>query len=102
MSNNEKLNKKLAEWAGFVLYGDYTYFTSSLDACFRWLVPKLEYYFSFKFWQTLYKGEARRWVCQAHNKGWVADFGKVETYAETPALALCKAIEQLIDKEAEG
>lgn len=94
-------NKKLAEWAGFVGIIDYPNkasighpstksglfikldFTQSLDACFKWLVPKLSDYFigssvdghTATVWNISYSYGAK---------------------AETPALALCKAIERLI------
>jgi len=105
----EELNKKLAEWAGWrqtkvsserpvaLAYTDLEGretgfvpgFTESLDACFKWLVPKL----------TGYKIEG-------HSNGMVIvgayDYSKgfKNGYAEakTPALALCLAISKLIDK----
>ena len=105
----EELNKKLAEWAGFTyeetadgdwhwfdMYGDplsptglsgEPLFTDSLDACFKWLVPKL-------VWNV--------WLINADN-GWefsiMMPMRQVVGKAETPALALCKAIEKLIDEE---
>ena len=110
-------NRKLAEWAGFrqvVGYwqvkwqevtweypdGDYCpddslpNFTQSLDACFKWLVPKLL---------------ATHEVTLHHWDKWEADlFAKVPlsldsgvVTAETLALALCLAIEKLIDGGAE-
>ena len=77
--NEQELNKKLAEWAGFSIWAEWDtgfqlfrtpqkpspdgvhydseefeknyydpistdYFTQSLDACFKWLVPKLKGY----------------------------------------------------------
>lgn len=91
---NEELNKKLAEWAGVKPHPvyptgyDYPYFTDSLDACFKWLVPKLE---SYEL-KLNYKKHCA-WV-KLPTK--YTEFGM----AETPALALCLAIEKLIDKEA--
>lgn len=99
---NKELNKKLAEWAGFKEKGTgYVWpdrrfdkvpdFTESLDACFRWLVPKLH----------------QVTIIQEFNSEAYADvviqpeyeYLHYKEWAETPALALCLAIEQLIDKE---
>jgi len=109
--NEQELNKKLAEWAGFKnprfeeegiiftgaingrvwgnLYVDL--FTQSLDACFKWLVPKAEL------------DEIRVWKTGA---GWGADIMPrtlttpiVNNYGETPALALCLAINKMIENE---
>ncbi len=113
----DELNKKLGEWVGFEfswgsngkLY-DHRYiktfsfpkdfiarsrffqpdcsnfpdFTHSLDACFRWLVPKLGYYL---ITDTNGKEEAMVWL----------DGDVFEARGKTPTLALCKAIEKLID-----
>lgn len=103
---NEELNKKLAEWAGFRIYAiggasswikptggievKLPKFTESLDACFKWLVPKLPYIFVFDYAEG-------GWACFARGCEGAPD--KAVGEAETPALALCKAIEQLIDKE---
>ncbi|HUW46153.1 MAG TPA: hypothetical protein VMW50_10220 [Dehalococcoidia bacterium] len=107
----ELVNKKLAEWAGFVdthrkfssqssyrgdawLHPDgnekpLPNFTESLDACFKWLVPNIRY--------SLAKRIDNR------HESWVNELGHdILTYyavADTPALALCLAIEKLIDKE---
>lgn len=102
----EELRKKLAEWAGFKhgwfdwRYPDGEYwrelpnFTESLDPCFKWFGPKLEYFFEFRFNETLWKDEDKRWRCRLFNKGFKDRF---ESYGNTPALALCRAIEKLID-----
>lgn len=116
-----ELNEKLARWAGFtwgtypqedargynynhyhVKYPDGSYqesdgviinFTSSLDVCFKWLVPIL--------WicdMTMHEGLFFSWkVGHPSYKDTVV--GPAE---EDAALALCKAIEQLIDKENDG
>jgi len=117
---NEELNRKLAEWAGFRetrlssghlgwLYppeyslekGYLPNFTDSLDACFKWLVPA---------WNTkarpipswienitfcLMSGDLIRCDLQQFDNDY-------DTWADadTPALALCKAIEKLIDETA--
>lgn len=116
----KELNEKLARWAGFrpptqeeyspgsrpqpdmekrgwgFMYpsGEIKWylpnFASSLDACFKWLVPKL-------------LAEGLSLHVTASERGYLsAVYGGSEYYSsreETPALALCKAIEQLIDKE---
>ena len=108
-----ELNQKLAEWAGFkdiklkdcgdaelwsyvgtepdkyspwkqVMLPD---FTISLDACFKWLVPKVKYY-QINNWNKKQKPIA--FVLDADENTYSAS-------AETLALALCKAIEKLID-----
>ncbi len=107
----DELNKKLAEWAGFKLeeytttglvmhlkrwvYPDskkYEWlpsFTESLDACFKWLVPKLP---------------AGCLLWYGHNKGFgaVINFPHQEVDNDNPALALCLAIEKLIDGVKKG
>ena len=111
--DKEALNKKLAEWAGFEeakdredghLYtigweypddsklGKLPNFTESLDDCFKWLVPKLQN-----------KGQVIELIAYEHKR-----FGFVVTSVlenktlvvirnDNPALALCLAIEKLID-----
>ena len=105
MMNKQVLNEKLAEWAFpdadtvqvdeehiFVVFRD-TFrkqfgnevmylFTQSLDACFKWLVPKLE--------PRLEKIKAL--------ESWLRDY-LFDNPTPEPALALCLAIEKLIDKE---
>jgi len=115
----EELNRKLAEWAGFrEVYAKskpfewlwwlspqderlriLPSFTDSLDACFKWLVPKLK--------SLLDKETTRMQLECSHRKEgewlfWFDDYTPHSHhygYAETPALALCKAIEKLIDEE---
>ena len=117
----EELNKKLAEWAGFrptTLEGWEGYykapegvqvawtcckpsFTESLDACFKWLVPKLDKDYAYVLLQDKSGGQ-HYWVCEIYpdclltRKGYQALSGET---SKTPALALCKAIEKLIDEE---
>ena len=113
MVNQEELNKKLAEWARFWhdKGGDSLSdihvrprwcspspryrkleppnFTQSLDTCFKWLVPKLE---------------GNIWLINADYSWEFSIMSRGKQFigkAETPALALCKAVEKLIDKEAE-
>lgn len=114
-----ELNEKLARWAGLQIRlatdehyhwfdGDdicssvvledgveYIPFTDSLDACFKWLVPKLR--------QVTMSNSI------VHPEGWMVDIfagggvGKLldrsSGAAKTPSLALCLATEQLIDSE---
>ncbi|KKM93253.1 hypothetical protein LCGC14_1210260 [marine sediment metagenome] len=112
---NKELNKKLAEWAGFrrIPYQDcedgkawgypdsseWDYerdlpnFTKSLDACFKWLVPKTR---EKKFMLNLSSGML------VSNTTVTLHKSKEETYqgfSEDPALALCKAIEKLIGEK---
>jgi len=103
---NEELNKKLALWAGFAKhrqFSDWWYrpdgrdisrlprFTSSLDACFKWLEPKLLSY-QLNNWGN------NNHHCVIHREG----VNYVGAYAKTPALALCLAIEKLIEEELSG
>ena len=92
MDRLEQLNKKLAKWAGFEfvnyrywLYPDGTYhkelpnFPQSLDACFEWLMQKPKSKVFLVLW-------AMDVVCD-----WA------EGKEPRPALALCLAIEKLIN-----
>jgi len=106
---NNELNKKLAEWAGFTpmcdreegtkyivtwefpnskIFGDCPNFTESLDACFKWLVPKLEHY---SLWKQGTEHVAEIWSSSKFGR-------KKNTYST--ALALCLAIEELIDTDS--
>ena len=120
----KELNKKLAEWAGFekgvglktfkkeggTLYtqtnswwrtpkigkyrGEYENlpnFTQSSDACFTWLMPKIR-----KETEIALNMHPIEVACFIY-----ADAMKFVGEAETPALALCLAIEKLIDKKEE-
>ena len=98
-----ELNKKLAEWVGFReqeladLHGrpegnlGWYYpngawarfipdFTQSLDACFKWLVPRLSHYRLDKTSPNEHHAYVDR---------------KKSAWAESPTLALCLAIEKL-------
>ena len=99
----ELLNKKLAEFAEFNLHYneylsrwrwqtpdgewdiDFTNPDTGIAYCFKYLVPKL-------VWSI--------WLINAGN-GWefhiIMPMRHIVGKAETPALALCKAIEKLID-----
>ena len=106
------LNKKLAEWAGFKrgiadswhltephysLSSEPPDFTQSLNACFKWLVPKLGLY------EIIFSAKAsvNGYVCQLiwHSKdpNRVGMHDHITECGETYALALCRAIERLID-----
>lgn len=113
MVTDRELNERLLKFAGFkeapknrfyyeiggekrikwIAPGRFEYaqkppdFIHSIDLCFKWLVPKL-------LEQGLFIGlgaEANCWGC------WILN-SNADVEAETPALALCKAIEQLIDQ----
>ncbi len=129
---DNELNKKLAEWAGFNLIDTQFYehsfgnsevelwlepsgltaqggvpnFTQSLDACFKWLVPKvLEEHtiiesYSFKQESGLYYSETCVWNRDERQlkgklvgKAFIQDFD----LERANALAPCLAIEKLID-----
>lgn len=121
MTDEQELlkNKKLAEWAGNIEHdwvGDFCEncyesewefsdkpcvpdFIHSLDACFKWLVPKLQKDYglwSLKFnWFVGIEGEP------CHCMFDLPLASDIRGNAETPALALCLAIEKVIDKEAQ-
>ncbi len=111
--DEQALNKKLAEWIGFrLLYRDIEdkrswywvqpdgqtqsiqetlpAFPYSLDACFKWLVPKLD---NVVIAMNVAPSEDVFW--NAHIE---AEYKTANT-SETPALALCLAIEKLIDSQ---
>ena len=90
--NEQELNKTLAKWAGFALYGYNTYFTQSLDACFRTLVPNFPVGIRLRMFGQLRNGKG--YFCSVGGKYLAHHYSE----AETPALALCLAIEKLIDK----
>ena len=118
---NNELNKKLAEWAGIryepdqdvfkVIFPDGSWynighnwvldevepnFTESLDACFKWLVPELyerEYYYELLQWNS----RQHKAIINKRTVEWAVTAS--DAVAKTPALALCLAIEKLIDGE---
>ena len=100
----QELNEKLARWAGFVPCGKsfewpnqkgmYYHapapdFTSSLDAQVKWLWPKLIF---CEILMPIFSmdGNFKARVAKNTNKEYIS-------YANTPALAAARAIEQLID-----
>ncbi len=112
---NEELNKKLAEWAfpnadnidvvtggritithDDIKYPDYPwsieYFTKSSDACFKWFVPRL--------WIcniTLEEGIFWNVKVSIPDYHGINKHGNGQALDEKLALALCLAIERLID-----
>jgi len=91
MLNEQELKEKIARWAGINLEGvprgcepD---FPHSLDALFKWVVPLCDCY-----GLTLD-------IRDGTHLGWVEkdNFIYGVERAETPALALCLAVEKLID-----
>jgi len=108
---NEELNKKLADWAGFtevVAKGTLTIkvwkdpqgredmcnpnFTESLDACFKWLVLKLICTANYSIIITQNLGQCIGYVRPLQGG---KQYDAVDNH--NPALALCLAIEKLID-----
>lgn len=106
MENQTELNRKLIEFAGFEyriemhygsprhvwIYPDGTKrpskpdFPHSLDLCFQWLEPKLRHY------------ELQNWDSKGHTAYAGIEKGRYKiAKADTPALALCRATEKLID-----
>lgn len=126
--DKQALNKKLAEWAGvphitWIAHDKTQYFldqscmteiklpdfTDSLDACFKWLVPKLqkEDWMARVQWSPLRDNETGKLISDWTGYAQVYDvtYKRGIRYfddwaiAETPSLALCLAIEKLIDRD---
>lgn len=98
--DKQKLNEKLAKWGGLEvddIFDMWKYpppnFTDSLDACFKWLVPKLPDYDGIEFWES-----TEGWVCDIVYGISIEDERQVAGIGSNPALALCLAIEKLIDE----
>lgn len=100
---NKELNEKLTKWANAKEYftdedgcrqRKLIYFTESLDACFKWLVPKL--------WSMGLKVHIAL-LASTRQQAKITDaFGHHEDILvidKDPALALCKALEKLVDEE---
>ncbi len=108
---NEELNKKLLEFAGFEVfeymdgyrvgwYGQGKYLsrkgfdlTKSLDACFKWLVPKALTIIAMRSYAPPIMKLFQLWYDEL-----VALTGDSSNTKQS-ALALCLAIEKLMDKE---
>ena len=134
----QELNKKLVEWAGF-RYGKFDFvsglsselnwvgtgwlsplatsepyssdnflaeapsFTQSLDACFKWLVPKLRPEVIKIVPVTgveKYGDYGCKWSCLITPAVWGNDISIIADKNSNPALALCLAIEKLIDSDS--
>ena len=123
MASNDMINMKLAEWAGWV-YGEKhrcplvwwwtspdgcghdnpPSFTTSLDACFQELIPRLELcnddglkpihpcFISIENYAT-----SDHWTVSIMPELYEC-YKKYEVSEETPALALCLAILKLIEE----
>ena len=108
----EELKKKIAEWVGFEFKRLYSWyedgagytmenvfvkdgevvadFTTSLDACFKYIVPKLEDLQNIYFTQRRNgEWEARLWF--------YTGIMQIGYGLNNPALAFCRAVEKLID-----
>jgi hypothetical protein len=110
--NEQELNKKLAEWAGFrqigkltehhhpwwvgkndcYLFDELPDFTQSLDACFKWLVPK-----AITRICHLFKVDIKQ-AYKTLFQWWLDERFKLND-TDLDALALCKVIEKLNEKE---
>jgi len=100
----KELNKKLAEWAGLpykpVDFGlpyneggyDLPDFTQSLDACFKWLVPKIA-----REVADIDLSTDREAMYKLFSL-WIELFWTLREQPISLALALCLAIEKLVDK----
>jgi len=130
--DEQELNKKLAEWAGFKLKDNPYYsterlsngeggfhleqvryqsywdkdgyahlklpsFIQSLDCCIKWLIPKLnELGWGMNFFQAI---NNEYWKCVLWEWGnpFTTALDHIREDSKDPALALCLAIEKLID-----
>lgn len=86
------------------LFDDVPAFTDSLDACFRWLVPKLQ---ELKWKMRISAATLLGGTAQSSLTCWERKYNKqnrphICVNAETPALALCLAVEKLIQKESDA
>lgn len=87
----------------FFCCDQHPHFRTSLDSCFRWLVPKL---LTMKWNIRLAWGGIPPGKPCVHLSNWGKKFNRqtrpqIAQLAETPAQALCNAIEVLIDWENE-
>ena len=105
---NEELRNKIAKWLGWEFHADGVHWRSSpdvlgcsvlenlpdfpndLNACFEYTVPKLKYF-------SLYYDRGLGWLISIDDKN------RVEMASEeSPALALCRAVEKLIQGEEDA
>lgn len=99
---NEELNKKLAKFAHRSQMNDP--FTESLDACDKWLLPKLKGEQPELKISLIDNGERigcvislfGKLTSRKKNMQWIQVAG---AFGDNYALALCLAIEKLIDSE---
>jgi len=95
---SEELNRKLSEWAN-VAYE--ILFTSSLDACFKWLVPEAhKRELEIRLW-SFYDLSNDKFFYFSHlqnPKGEVQCASMVGE--EEAAMSVCRTFEMLIDEEA--
>ena len=107
----DELNRKLIEWrwpngklmasvpsTGDILWGTkgeqhWVNFPKDLNDCFRWLVPKLR---GYDIYLSLHHEEPDTFTCAIHH---IDDpkFRPTAIRNEEPALALCRALEGLVD-----
>jgi len=104
--------QKVANWlqpSGLTSFGPHDImgmlpdFTGSLDACFQWLVPEMmsQQWKVRLAWSGFPPGKPRVHLCNWDRKFNRQTRPQIAASAETPALALCKAIEQYIDKQGD-
>lgn len=126
---SQKLKEKLARWAGFkfvkhslttfwrftpqgstatlgiygsrwitpdgkVAWASLPDLDRSLDECFEWLVPKIEGFSDVQFYR-----DGGEWGVSIRYRGLRPHLQISASESTTPPLALCKAIEQYIDKQ---
>ena len=82
------LNSKLNKWAGT----EGENYANDISACFKWLVPKVDQltiivWGNIQMYAMVYRDEHDRLGYESEDKN------------KTPALALCRAVEQMIDSE---
>ena len=100
----QELNRKLAEWAECFREDQLPDFTQSLDDCFKWLVPKV--YSTIQVEDICFGKENGEDYC--HILWWTGKpktdsygCGVYEGRSDNPVLALCLAIEKIINKETQ-
>lgn len=102
----QELNKRLAEWAGFEKQGTAYWapitrefmkapdFTQSLDACFKWLVPKIIENADYSIIITQNLAQCAGYIRPIQGG---VQYDAIDN--QNPALALCLAIDKLINSE---
>jgi len=101
--DKQKLNEKLTLYANAKEYftdedgckqRKLICFTDSLDACFKWLVPKLNSLV------LSYRGYDKKYGAVVSIEPGTLEFTFVSNLTESPSLSLCLAIEKLIDSKS--